>query len=66
MSRDDTQAELARMLGMRAMTVSDWERGVVDCGDKALAHVAAAYGTTPDNLLVEWLSAGFTTIREKD
>lgn len=59
-SRDITQKDLAARLGVRHMTVSDWERGVVECGDRALWMVANALDTTAVGLLREYFAASTT------
>jgi transcriptional regulator with XRE-family HTH domain len=46
-----TQEAAARAMGVQAMQISKWERGVNAPGAKSLARLAAAYGVTTDELL---------------
>ena len=49
--RGYSQAELAEMANLNYVTISKYESGKVEPGAKALARIAAALGTTADELL---------------
>lgn len=49
--RGYSQAELAELANLNYVTISKYESGKVEPGAKALARIAAALGTTADELL---------------
>lgn len=51
MARGITQAQLAQLTGVGIPQVSKWETGRVDIPSSRLTEIAAALGTTPDDIL---------------
>lgn len=59
-----TQHDLAKLVGVRQATVSDWERGAVKPSRLALAQIDAFVWRIRANAEADWLGETLTALKE--